>query len=126
MVVSQNGIIIVSHVQCADSFMQRLKGLMFRASLPPDEGLLLKDCSSIHTCFMRFPIDVIYLSSRCTVLYVETVVPWRCGRLIKGTRHILELAAGSAESVQLGEPVQIHPASRENQKKKIKENPPWL
>lgn len=105
MIVLQNDNVLADRVSCADSFFSRLKGLMFRRELSAGEGLLLKNCSSIHTCFMRFTIDVIYLSGKNTVLYTETVRPWRCGKHVKGTKHVLELTENAAKDIRLGEVV---------------------
>jgi uncharacterized membrane protein (UPF0127 family) len=89
-------------VQPADTFIKRLKGLMFKPSLPSGQGLLLKPCSSIHTCFMRFAIDAIYLSSSYQVLDIETIAPWRVGKRVTGTKMIVEAAAGTAVQLKIG------------------------
>ncbi|TEB12135.1 hypothetical protein Psfp_03815 [Pelotomaculum sp. FP] len=89
-------------VEWVDTFVKRLKGLMFRSALPPDQGLMLFPCHSIHTCFMRFPIDTVYLDSCFTVLGKETVVPWRVGKHVKGTKMILETAAGATAQLEIG------------------------
>lgn len=89
-------------VEWVDTFVKRLKGLMFRPDLQPDRGLLLFPCSSIHTCFVRFPIDVVYLDECFTVLGKETVFPWRLGKHFKGTKMILETAAGVTAKLEIG------------------------
>lgn len=89
-------------VEWVDTFVKRLKGLMFRSALPPAQGLLLSPCSSIHTCFMRFPIDAVYLDDSFTVLGKETVVPWRIGKHVKGAKMILETAAGVTAQLKIG------------------------
>lgn len=82
----------LARIETADTFFGRFLGLMFRKSLPRGSGLLLRDCARIHTCFMRFAIDVVYLSRDFAVLAVETALPpWRVGRLVKGARHVLEM-----------------------------------
>ena len=73
-----------------------MKGLLGRSSLPPGEGLLLKPAGSVHTFFMRFPIDVVFLDRE---LHVVAVAPelraWRtAGR--RGAKAALELPAGEA------------------------------
>lgn len=75
----------------------RLRGLLGRRRLPPDEGLLLRRCASVHTCFLRFAIDVVLLDGDDRVVgVVERLAPWRLtGR--RGTRAVLELAAGEAQ-----------------------------
>ncbi|SHI18942.1 Uncharacterized conserved membrane protein, UPF0127 family [Sporobacter termitidis DSM 10068] len=75
---------------------------MFKPSLPSGQGLLLVPCSSIHTCFMRFTIDVVYLSKDYKVLGIETIAPWRVGRHVPGTKMVLETAAGYAAQLQTG------------------------
>ena len=73
----------------------RMRGLLGRSSLPADEGLLLRPCSSIHTWFLRFAIDVVFLDGNLTVLDVRNEV--RPGRLAwhRGAAATLELAAGA-------------------------------
>ncbi len=89
-------------IEWVDTFVKRLKGLMFRSDLPSDQGFLLFPCTGIHTCFMRFPIDVVYLDDCLTVLGKETVVPWRTGKNVKGAKMILETSAGVTEQLEIG------------------------
>lgn len=89
-------------VNSAHTYIKRLKGLMFKVSLPAGEGLLLSPCSGIHTCFMRFPIDVVYLNREYKVLDIETVAPWRLGKHVAGTKLVLETTAGSAKPLEIG------------------------
>lgn len=95
------------HIEQADSFFTRFCGLMCRAGLPEGGGLLLRECGSIHCCFMRFTIDVVYLDENMKILAVETVRPWRIGSLIRGARHVLELREGAAAALTVGETLQI-------------------
>ena len=97
----------VDHVVIADNYFSRLRGLMFRKEMGMEAGLLLKNCGSIHCCFMFFPIDVIYLNNRMEVLKVETVRPWRVGSLVKGAKHVLEVAQGAASSLQQGDVIKF-------------------
>ena len=92
------------HIEVADSFFKRLNGLMFRRRLKSGHAMLLTDCPQVHTCFMRFPLDVIYLSNTYVVLGIEYALkPWRVGKKVAGTRHILELSAGNAVGIKIGE-----------------------
>ena len=74
---------------------------MGRRELAPGEGLLLKPTPSIHTWFMRFPIDAVFLDADLRVLDVKPHLrPWRfAGR--RHTRAVLELAGGEAHRVHL-------------------------
>lgn len=107
MKILQNGAELCD-AEVADSFMSRFKGLMLRKHLDESSGLLIKKCSSIHTCFMRFPIDVIYLDKNYTVLYTETVYPWRVGKIVKHTRHVLELPQGKKEKYAAGTRLELN------------------
>lgn len=106
MKILQNGVEMCD-VEVADSFMTRFKGLMLKKTLDDTSGLLIKKCSCIHTCFMRFPIDVIYLDKDYTVLYTETVVPWRTGKIVKHAKHVLELPEGKKENYTTGEKLEL-------------------
>jgi len=100
--------IVVDALQIADSFWSRFVGLQFRRELPEGQGLLLVPCGSIHTCWMRFAIDVIFLDAQHTVLDIRSSVrPWRTAASRHGRPHAtLEVAAGSSR-VSIGERLQI-------------------
>ena len=74
-----------------------MKGLLGRAHLPPGEGILLRPASSIHTHFMRFAIDAVFVDDDLRVVKVaERLRPWRmAGR--RGARAVIELAAGECD-----------------------------
>jgi uncharacterized protein len=73
-----------------------MRGLLGRKALEPGEGLLIRPAPSIHTFFMRFPIDVMFLSRDGEVLKIaEQVGPWRM-RSCRGALAVLELTAGDA------------------------------
>lgn len=102
MKAMQNSRTLVERVRIADTFFSRFVGLMGKRSLDPSEGLLLRRCPRVHTCFMHFPIDVIYLSSEDRVLHTETLGPWRMGSRVKGAKHVLELSVGKKDDVNIG------------------------
>ena len=97
----------------ADKPHTRMRGLLGRDELPAGEGLLLKPAPSVHTCFMRFPIDVVFLDGGMRVLSVSTdLAPWRfAGK--RGTRAVLELAAGEAGRRGIREGVALRLADAE-------------
>lgn len=94
---------LIKEVGIANNFISRFVGLMGKKSMKNNEGLLLVKCSSIHCFFMKFPIDVVYLSKDMNVLYIETIRPWRIGKITKKTYHVLELAEGASRGVLLGD-----------------------
>jgi uncharacterized membrane protein (UPF0127 family) len=84
-------------------------GLMGRRALPAGEGLLLTPAPSIHTGFMRFPIDVIFLDRELHVLkLVEELRPWRMAAA-RGARSVLELAPGEVgrRGVEVGDVLDV-------------------
>ena len=100
--ISFNGIEIADSVALARSFHTRFAGLMLKKRLPNGGGLLLSPCSSVHMCFMRMALDIVYLSRDYKVLHVErNLKPWRLGAMVKGCRHVLELKAGTAEKYNI-------------------------
>ena len=84
-----------------------MRGLLGRRGLPPGEGLLLRPASSVHTAFMRFPIDVVFLDRDLTVLKVARgVVPWRAA-WARRARAALELPADEAARRGIGPGMQL-------------------
>lgn len=100
--VKCEGVSLGSAIRVASTFGSRFMGLMFRKSLPEGSGLLLMPCSSIHMCFMRMALDIVYMDASLRVTGVERGLrPWRIGRAAKGTKLVLELPAGTVEQCQL-------------------------
>src|ERR687888_2288841 len=92
---SEHGVVCERCV-VADSFRLRLRGLLGRKSLGGDEGLLLIGSPSLHTSFMKFPIDAIFLDRELEVIDVKPGLrPWRISGRLKA-KHILELRSGEA------------------------------
>ena len=87
-------------VRRADTFFGRAAGLLLAPALKPGEALLLAPCASVHTAFMRYAIDVVFLDRvgriRKVILHLK---PWRMAAC-PGAYQTLELAAG--EAVRLG------------------------
>lgn len=94
-------------IQTADNFQTRFKELMGKSSMPEGEALLLEHCDAVHGCFMKFPIDVIYLDADRKVIGIETIKPWHDGTMKHlfafGKIAILEVNAGEADGIELGE-----------------------
>lgn len=94
---------VAHRVQRADTFARRLVGLLGRRSLDEDEGLWIEPCDSIHTFFMRFPIDVAFVDGRGEVVArVDSMRPWRATRLHTRARAVVELAAGTLARTGVG------------------------
>lgn len=85
----------------ARTFWDRLRGLFAFAPLTQGQGLVINPCSSIHTFFMRYPIDVVFVDKSNTIVQVaSSVVPWR-GRFCLRACYVVELAAGAAVQMNL-------------------------
>ena len=107
MVVRRYNEILYPYIEEACSFVERFKGLMGRKNLEDGEGIFFPNCSSIHCFFMKIPIDVVYLDKDYTVVGIETVKPWKVGHFFKEARHILEVKAGSACGICVGDKLEI-------------------
>jgi len=104
---------VAVRVRHADRAWSRLVGLLGRRGLAKDEGLLLTPCTSVHTFFMRFPIDILYLDrERVVVKAVRALRPFRVSACLRGGHSILELAAGALEAsgTQVGDRLAVAPA----------------
>ena len=98
LVTADTGVSVLSNLEIANTFWKRLVGLQFRRSLPPGTGLLLSPCSSIHTCFMRFPVDIVMLDKNNVVIgTLKNLRPWRFALCNRGTRRVIELNPGSVD-----------------------------
>jgi uncharacterized protein len=108
-VVRASGEVVCEHAGLADTPLTRLKGLLGRAGLGSDEGLLIRPTSAIHTCFMRFPIDAVFLDRQLVVVGVKSELrPWRFASR-RGAKAVLELAAGESRrrGIQAGERLEL-------------------
>ncbi len=93
----------------AATFSQRLIGRMGAPELRPGEGLLLKPCASVHTCFCHGAMDLVFLDRDDRVLAVAAAVPpWRF-RGHPRSAAVLELAPGAAAALAPGDPLLFTP-----------------
>lgn len=98
-----NGAVLADFVQVAGNFMTRLKGLIGRTGLKSDEALIIQPCKSVHTCFMSFPIDVIFLNSESYILRtMENMQPYRFSPIVAGSRMVVELPSGRLAATLTG------------------------
>jgi uncharacterized protein len=107
-----DGTLVCEKCEVADSILSRMRGLLGRSELPPGEGLLIRPAPSIHTFFMRFTIDVVFLDGDLRVLAVRPEVgPWRTAGH-RGARAVLELPAGesSRRGIRAGDQLAVGPS----------------
>ena len=86
---------VADHVREASNPMTRSVGLLGKKTLPAGEALLIRPCWSIHTWFMRFAIDVIFVDREDRVVkVVPNMKPWRMA-MAKGAHYVIEMRGGS-------------------------------
>jgi len=116
--------VLASDVEIADGFIQTSKGLMFQSSIPADYALVFEfeppsgisamlpfsgdDAVArrfIHMLFVRMPLDVLWLQGQ-EVVHVKTLRPW-VGTGMANADRIVELPAGTASTVEVGDTVRL-------------------
>jgi len=105
--------VLATSMELADNGPKRNKGLLGREGLAPGEGLWIVPCESVHTFFMRFPIDLVYLDRNNKVRKLRSSVgPWRLSACLSA-HSILELPAGTirATQTQRGDSLEFSPVS---------------
>ena len=107
--------VVAQSARLADNFFTRLRGLIGTRSLESGEGLIIRPCSSIHTFFMSFPIEVLFVGEGNRVLRAtELIVPWRIGPIVSQGRYVVELPAGAlaASRTENGDVLELVPIGR--------------
>jgi uncharacterized membrane protein (UPF0127 family) len=95
-VEQEDGSVVCERCEVADRPFARMRGLLGRSTLEPGDGILLRPAASVHTLFMRFPIDAVFVDRDLVVQkVVPDLAPWRAAGH-RGARATFELAAGEA------------------------------
>lgn len=88
--------VVTNTEEIANTILKRLKGLLGRSSLPDQTGMLIYPCNQIHSCFMKFPFDAVFLTRDNRVIYfMEDMKPGKISPLIPKAFSVLELPAGT-------------------------------
>jgi uncharacterized membrane protein (UPF0127 family) len=109
VLVKEGGGVICERCTVAASAPTRMKGLLGRSSIDSGEGLLLRPAGSVHTAFMRFPIDVVFLDRELRVVGIRAGLrPWRAAAW-RRARAVVELRAGECKrrGIQPGQQLQL-------------------
>jgi uncharacterized membrane protein (UPF0127 family) len=104
--------VLATCLEVADSGPKRNKGLLGRERLAAGGGLWIVPCESVHTFFMQFPIDLVYLDRKHTIKKVKSAVgPWRLSACLSA-HSVLELPAGTIRNTQTqkGDALEFSPA----------------
>jgi len=93
---------MVARLELADTAWKRSVGLLGRKSLAANSGLWLSPCNGVHTLFMRFAMDVLFLDAQGRILrQVGDLRPWRFCGPVRGARAVVELPAGTLAALRL-------------------------
>ena len=92
--------VLATCMEVADSAARRNKGLLGRKGLAPGEGMWIRPCQAVHTFFMQFPIDLVYLDRKRRISkLVSAVPPWRLSGCLRA-QSVLELPSGTIRQTQ--------------------------
>ncbi len=93
--------VLAENAVIADDPLSRTKGLLGKKALLPQEALVLKPCNSIHTFFMRFPIDVLFVDRELKVVAaISSLKPNRLSRIYFSAKYAIELPIGVIASTR--------------------------
>lgn len=101
---------LIPHLDVAQTFWARGKGLLGRPSLASEEALWILRCNSIHTFFMKFPIDCVFIDKNLKVKAIyQDVSPWRLVLPVWGAQSVIEMASGAVSkmNVSLGDQLYV-------------------
>jgi uncharacterized membrane protein (UPF0127 family) len=101
LINDRTGETIASRARLADNPATRSLGLMFKKALPAGEALIIRPCWSIHTVFMRFRLDVLFLDKSQRVKKVVRQMPAYRFAASRGAHETIELTGGSLEGLDL-------------------------
>ena len=91
--------ILAEKATYANTFFKRLKGLLGRKSLEKNEALIISPANSIHTLFMCFPIDVLFVDKdKKVVKAISSILPFRISPIFIQSRFVVELPSGVIKS----------------------------
>lgn len=97
-----NNTLLSVDVLLADSFIKRLKGLLGHSLLQPGQSMLLCPANSIHTFFMSFPIDVLFVDKDNMVIKaISNIPPFRVTGIYFRSALVIELPAGIIQETKI-------------------------
>lgn len=90
---------LAEKVVVADTLFKRTKGLLGTKDFRSGEAMVIKNCNSVHTFFMSFPIDILFVDKSCRVLKaISSLKPFRITPLYFKADFVVELPVGTIES----------------------------
>ena len=101
-------ILVSNNVVVADKFREKLLGLIPKKGLEGGSALMIKGCMSVHTCFMSFPIDVVFTDKDLKVIDIITLKPWRFSKFYFEAENAFEFNANYVyDKISIGDILKI-------------------
>ncbi|HZT77232.1 MAG TPA: DUF192 domain-containing protein [Vicinamibacterales bacterium] len=102
LVNQRTGDAVATVVEIAATRATRRQGLLGRASLDASAAMVIAPCFAVHTMFMRFPIDAVFVDREGTVRKIVTLPAWRAAADVRASA-VVEFAAGAARGLRVGD-----------------------
>ena len=106
----KSGIVLAAKAKEAN-WLQKIIGLMGKKHFGPYDGLFISWHNSVHNCFVRFPIDVVFLSKSNTIVKIlRHFRPWHFSAFYFKARHLIEFPAGTiTDKIHVGDELELLP-----------------
>jgi len=97
-----NSFVVAEEAIVANTPFKRMKGLLGRKELKESQALVLDPCNSIHTFFMRFPIDILFLDKNNKIIKtISCLKPFRLTSIYFNSAFAIELPSGKIQSLSI-------------------------
>ncbi|TFH16539.1 MAG: DUF192 domain-containing protein [Lentisphaerales bacterium] len=111
--LASDGVVLIGSLECARTLHERCRGLLGRKALPAGVGMHISPCSSVHTFFMQFDLDLFFIGRAGAIVKIaRNVTP---ARIVFGgakAHSVVEVQSGwlAAGSLSVGDAVAIEPS----------------
>ena len=101
IVNAKNKKVLADKLTVADNFFSRSKGLLGKSALGKGEALHIIPCNSIHSCFMKFEFDAVFINKKNEVIcMIENMPAWRFSEICFSANSVIELPAGTIKETE--------------------------
>ena len=102
LINKNNGKILADNLKIADNFFKRLQGLLGKNSFNEGDGLHIIPCTSIHSFFMKFRFDAIFLNKNNEIVYlIQNMPAWRVSKICFSGYSVVELPSGVIKETEI-------------------------
>jgi uncharacterized membrane protein (UPF0127 family) len=99
--LSRTGAVVATRCRHATGTIDRMVGLLATSDFGRGDGMLIEPCKQVHTCFMGYPIDAVFVDAENRVVACDPLKPWRFSALRLKARKVLELPYGVSQELGL-------------------------